>query len=284
MARALWSGSLSFGLVNIPVSVVSAVRDKDIRFNLLHDKDGGRIQFRRVCSKDGKEVPNDHIVKGYDLGADQYVTFTEEELEALAPGGSKAIEIEDFVDQVDIDPVYYDKPYILVPGKNANKAYALLLAALQGTDKVGIARMTWHGKQQLVAIRAKQGLLCLETMQFSDEVVPTSPILAELELPAPDAKQLKLAQQLIASLEAPFDPERYKDEHREAVQAAIDTKAKGHDVVESPQPAATPKTMDLMAALEASLQAKTRRAGRAPAKARPASRPASKRATVKAHR
>lgn len=255
MARAIWSGSINFGLVNIPIKLVTAVKDKDIRFNQLHAKDGARIKYKKVCAKDGDEVPNDQIVKGYEIAAGKYVTLTDEELEAADPKATRTVDIEDFVDQVEIDPMYYDKPYFLVPDKNAHKAYLLLLEALVASDKVGIARMVMHDKEHLVAIRARDGALVLETMYFHDEIVPVSSLKEDLESDAAhaDKRQVDLAQQLIESLSAEFNPKKYKDHHRDRVQKIIETKAAGKAIVSEPAAAPTGRTADLLIALEASL-------------------------------
>lgn len=263
MARAIWSGSINFGLVNIPIKLVTAIREKEIRFNQLHEKDGARIKYKKVCAKDGDEVPNDEIVKGYEVSAGQYVTLTDEELEAADPKRTRAVEIEDFVDQVQIDPMYYDKPYFLVPDKNAHKAYRLLLEALVETDKVGIARMVMHDKEHVVAIRAKEGALVMETMYFHDEIVPVSSLKEDLEaenVGAADKRQVALAQQLIESLSAEFEPKKYKDHHRERVQEIIEKKAAGKKITVEPSAAPAGRTADLLVALEASL-AKAKKSG-----------------------
>ena len=255
MARAIWSGSINFGLVNIPIKLVTAVRDKDLKFNQLHEKDGARIRYKKVCAKDGEEVPNDEIVKGYEISAGHYVKLTDEELEAADPKATRQVEIEDFVDQVQIDPMYYDKPYFLVPDKNAHKAYRLLLEALVETDKVGLARMVMHDKEHLVAIRARDGALVMETMYFHDELVPVSSLKEELEgeTGPTDKRQIALAQQLIESLSAEFEPKKYKDHHRERVQEIIEKKSAGKKIVAEPVSAPAGRTADLLVALEASL-------------------------------
>ena len=261
MARALWSGSINFGLVNIPIKVVTAVKDKDIRFNQLHAKDGARIRYKKVCAKDGEEVPSDEIIKGYEIVAGQYVTLTDEELEAADPKRTRTVDIEDFVDQVDIDPMFYDKPYFLIPDKNAHKAYKLLLEALVESDKVGIARMVMHDKEHLVAIRAKEGALVMETMYFHDEIVTVASLKEDLQGDEGrvDKRQVDLAQQLIESLSAEFEPNKYKDNYRERVQSIIETKAAGKKIVAEPTATPAGRTADLLLALEASLaKAKTK--------------------------
>jgi DNA end-binding protein Ku len=257
MPRSIWSGAISFGLVNVPVKLFSAVSRKTVRFNQLNRDTGNRIQQKRVDPETGEEVSYDQIVKGYELTKDRYVIVTPEELDALDPERTRTIDIEDFVDLDEIDPVYYDHPYYLVPDKGAAKAYGLLLGAMKEAGKVAIARVVLRSKEQLVAIRPAEDVLMMETMIFHDEVVPSDDIeeLPEAkELKASD-RELAMAQQLIDSLTADFDPSRYHDEYREKVLELIERKAQGEEIAvqpEAPQPARVP---DLMAALEASLAA-----------------------------
>jgi DNA end-binding protein Ku len=254
MARSIWRGALSFGLVNVPVKLYSAVSKKTVRFNQLHDEDGQRIQMKRVCSADGEEVPYENIVKGYEISPDRYVVISPEELEALDPAKTRTIDIEDFVDLDEIDPLFYEHPYYLVPDTGAAKAYNLLLAALEQTNKVAIARVVIRSKESLTAIRPANGVLTMETMLFSDELVPVDSLD---ELPDEDVKatdrEVQMARQLIESLATDFEPEKYRDEYRERVLELIGAKAEGQEIAvpELPeQPTAVP---DLMAALEASL-------------------------------
>jgi DNA end-binding protein Ku len=257
MPRSIWSGAISFGLVNVPIKLYSAVNRKTVRFNQLNKDTGNRIQQKRVDPDTGEDVTYDQIVKGYELTKDRYVVITPEELDALDPEKTRTIDIEDFVDLDEIDPVYYDHPYYLVPDKGAAKAYGLLLGAMKESEKVAIARVVIRSKEQLVAIRPSGDILMMETMLFHDEVVPSDDI-EELpdaqEIKASD-RELKMAQQLIDSLSSAFEPERYHDEYREKVLELIERKASGEEIVvqpEAPQPARVP---DLMAALEASLAA-----------------------------
>jgi DNA end-binding protein Ku len=228
-----------------------------VRFNQLNKDTGNRIQQKRVDPETGEEVSYDQIVKGYELTKDRYVVITPEELDSLDPEKTRTIDIEDFVDLDEIDPVYYDHPYYLVPDKGATKAYGLLLGAMEQAGKVAIARVVIRSKEQLVAIRPSGDVLMMETMLFHDEVVPSDEIdeLPESqELKASD-RELKMAQQLIDSLSSEFEPERYRDEYREKVLELIERKASGEEIAvqpEAPQPARVP---DLMAALEASLAA-----------------------------
>jgi len=285
MPRAIWSGSISFGLVNIPVKVVTAVSDKEIHFHMLHAKDGARIKFKRVCPKEEVEVDNADIVRGYEVGRGEYVTFTDAELAAADPSAARTIDISEFVALDEIDPSYYDKAYYLVPDKNADKPYALLLAALQKTEKVGIAKVVMRDKEYLVAIRAKGEALMMETMHFAEEVVAPETVTADLKvLPKDvDRKQLALAQELIASLTEEFDPARHANSHREKVLAMVEAKIKGHKVVNEPAAPAAAKAMDLVSALESSLAKARTRANRAqPPAALRRPRPAAK-ARKRAH-
>ncbi len=256
MARAIWSGSISFGLVNIPVKLFSAVSHKEVRFHMLHDADGARIQLKRFCSAEEKEVPYEHIVKGYELSKGRYVTITSEELEAADPRGARTIEIEDFVEIGEIDPIYYDQTYYLAPDRGAGKAYGLLLEAMRTSGKVGIARVVLRTKQALCCVRPMGAALAISTMNYADEIVPQR----DLELgepPAPAARELEMAERLVGSLTTRFEPERYHDEHREKVLALIEKKAAGeHVVAPSIEPAA--KVVNLADALAASLAAARR--------------------------
>jgi DNA end-binding protein Ku len=258
MARSIWSGAISFGLVNVPVKLYSAVSRKTVRFHQLNGKTGHRIAQKRVDSATNEEVSYEDIVKGYELTKESYVVITPDELEALDPEKSRTIDIEDFVDLGDIDPVYYDHPYYLVPDKGAAKAYGLLLNAMRESDKVAVARVVLRSKEQLVAIRPAPGdVLMMETMIFADEVVPPDQIedLPDAkELKASD-RELKMAQQLIDSLSSDFEPEKYRDEYREKVLELIERKAAGEEIAVQPEAPQPKKVPDLMAALEASLAA-----------------------------
>ena len=267
MARSIWSGSISFGLVNIPIKVVTAVTDKDIHFHLLHEKDNARIKFKRTCPKEEVEVPNEEIVRGFEVGRGEYVTFTDEELASADPTAARTIDISEFVALAEIDPSYYDKSYYLIPDKNADKPYTLLLAALQKTEKVGIAKVVMRDKEYLVAIRAKGDALMMATMHFTEEVVPPEAVTADLKLSPKDVDkaQMKLAEQLIEGLTEEFDPEKHTNTHRERVQAMIEAKMKGHKVVAEPMAAPAAKTVDLMSALETSLAKVRAKRGERPA-------------------
>jgi DNA end-binding protein Ku len=257
MPRSIWSGAISFGLVNVPIKLYSAVSRKTVRFHQLNERTGNRIQQKRVDPSTGEEVAYDDIVKGYELTKDSYVVIRPDELEALDPEKSRTIDIEDFVDLSDIDPVYYDHPYYLVPDKGAGKAYGLLLGAMKESGKVAIARVVLRSKEQLVAIRPAGDVLMMETMIFHDEVVPPDEIedLPDAQDLKASERELKMAQQLIDSLSSEFEPDRYHDEYREKVLELVERKAQGEEIAvqaEAPEPTKVP---DLMAALEASLAA-----------------------------
>ncbi|MFP5319223.1 MAG: Ku protein [Acidimicrobiia bacterium] len=255
MPRPIWSGAISFGLVNVPVKLFSAVSPKDVRFHQIDAKSNSRVKQKRVSSTTGEEVPYEDIVKGYELRPDTYVTITPEELDALDPKATKTIDIEDFVDLDQIDPVFYERPYYLVPDKGGAKAYALLRAAMTESNKVGIARVVLRTKQYLAAIRAKGDVLVLETMLYPDEVNPTE----DLDVPGEEVevtpREEKMARQLIDSLTTDFDPDKYHDEYRERVLALIEQKASGQEIVVEEAAEEPAKVVDLMAALEASLAA-----------------------------
>jgi len=256
MPRAIWSGAISFGLVNIPVKLYSAVSRKTVRFHQIDAESGQRIRQQRVNPASGDEVPYEQIVKGYEISPDKYVTITPEELEALEPQKTRTIDIEEFVDLEQIDPIFYDHPYWLVPDKGAGKAYKLLLDAMRDADKVAVARVVIRSKENLVALRAYDGAITMETMLFPDEVVQPDSI-EELSAVDGDVKttkrELDMAKQLIESLSADFDPSQFRDEYRERVLDMIERKAAGETItVEAPEPERK-EVPDLMAALEASI-------------------------------
>ncbi len=257
MARAIWSGAISFGLVNVPVKLYSATSPKTVRFHQLSSKTGARIKQKRVDPTTGDEVPFEEIVKGYEITPDRYVTIAPEELDALDPKATRTVDIEEFVDLVDIDPIFYDHNYYLAPTAGGAKAYKLLLDAMREAGKVGIGRVVLRSKQQLCALRPAGDALTLTTMLFGDEVLSPDRIdeLDALGDAEASDRELKMAQQLIASLSADFEPTKYHDEYRERVLELIERKAAGEEIAVQPQaeePAAAP---DLMAALEASLAA-----------------------------
>jgi DNA end-binding protein Ku len=290
MPRAIWSGAISFGLVNVPVKMYSAVSRKTVRFNQLDGKDGTRIQQKRVNPKTGEEVPYERLVKGYELSPERYVVITPEELDAIEPRKTRMIEIEDFVQLDDIDPIYYDHPYYLAPGKGATKAYVLLLRAMEESRRVGIARVVIRSKEQLVAIRPRNGVLCMETLLFGDEVVSPDDLDDVPDVEEVDAgeREIAMANDLIDSLATEFDPSKYHDEYRERVLDLIERKAEGEEIAVQPPEEEPAEVPDLMAALEASIAAAKRQGGKrdgkpkkAPAKKARANKARSKKATAK---
>ncbi len=297
MARSIWTGAISFGLVTVPVKLYSAVNRKTVRFHQLSGKTGARIAQKRVDPQTGDEVAYEDIVKGFELSPDRYVVIEPAELDTLQPKKTKTIEIEDFVELAQIDPIFYDHPYYLAPGPGGAKPYRLLLEAMAETEKVAIARVVIRSKEQLVAIRAMGDVLEMATMLFSDEV--SSPERLD-ELPDPKEvkttkREVDVAKQLIGSLAADFEPDKYRDTYREEVLALIERKAEGKEIAMQPEaedvPAPSP---DLMSALKASLDAVRERTGesgkgaaakkrkpaakKAPAKKAAAKKPAGKKA------
>jgi DNA end-binding protein Ku len=275
--QAIWTGSISFGLVTVPVRLVSATKSRDVRFNQLEAATGARIRYRRVSDQTGEEVPNDQIVKGYELENGHYVVLENDELAALKPTASRMIEIEDFVDLSEIDPVYFEQPYYLVPDKDAAKAYRLLARVMEDENKVAVGRFVLRSKEALVAIRPVDGMLCLETMRYADEVLAPERELVDSQ-PEPSERELEMARQLVDTLASSFDPEKYHDEYREEVLALIERKAAGEEIVAPAAPEEPAKVLDLMAALEASL-ARTgtkQREGGATVAERPAKKAAKK--------
>src|SRR3954468_9634062 len=216
-SRPIWSGSISFGLVTIPVRLFTAVREKRLSFRTLHDQDKVPLRQKMFCPADGKEVHPEHMIKGYEIEKDRFVIIDQEELEAAAPKSSKAIEIQDFVELDEIDPLFFDRPYYVAPKPEGAKPYKLLLEAMEKTKKVGIAKVVMWNKEYLAALRPLEGALVLETMHFSDEVVPASHV-GGLEVKSKvDDRELKMAQQLIDTLSTKWKPDKYHDEYREQV-------------------------------------------------------------------
>jgi DNA end-binding protein Ku len=281
MARAIWSGSISFGLLNVPVKLYSAVSKQTVRFRELREGDGSRVKHKRVAESDGKEVPYEKIVKGYEYAPDQYVVLTRDELSELEPQRSRTIEIQDFVDLDDIDPIYFEQPYYLGPDKGAARAYALLVQAMKESRKVAVARFVLRNKEHLAAIRPMEDVLTLTTMRFHDEV--TSPkdldgeVFEEEKPKKPDQREIQMAKQLIESLTGDFKPDSYRDEYREELLELLERKAEGKEVVSAPTEEPKPtKAPDLMAALEESLAAvkgeEAKSDGKAKTKAKSSSR------------
>jgi DNA end-binding protein Ku len=275
MPRSIWTGAISFGLVNVPVKLYSAVQRKTVRFNQL-DSDGNvRIKMQRINPVTGEEVPYERLVKGFELGPDRYVIVEPEELEALEPHRTKTIDILDFVELADIDPIFYDHPYYLAPGAGGSKPYKLLLDAMRETGKVGIAKVVIRQKEALVALRPHGNLLQMDTLIYFDEVVPQDRIddLPGDEIETSD-RELAIAKQLVETLATEWNPEQYKDEYREKVLELIEQKAAGEEVAVQPEAPAAAPVPDLMSALKASLDAVKTERKPAPKKKAPAKRKA----------
>ncbi|GGI05474.1 non-homologous end joining protein Ku [Egicoccus halophilus] len=256
MPRAIWNGAISFGLVNIPVKLVTATQSKKVSFREVRRGDNSRIRHRKVAANDGEEVTQDQIVKGYEIAPDRYVVLDPDELKALDPGRSRAIDIEDFVDLADIEPLQYESSYYLLPGEMGGKSYELLRRAMQETGKAGVARFTLRSKQYLAVLRPVGPALAVSTLLYHDEVVSPAQLDGLPEDVEVADRELTMASSLIESMTVAWDPTRYEDEHRQRVLELIERKAEGEDLAE----ASTPErdagdVVDLMAALEASLSA-----------------------------
>ena len=258
MARPLWSGTISFGLVNVPVKAYTAVRDHDVHFHQLDKQTGSRIRYEKVAEKSGKEVESDDIEMGFEIRKGRYVTFDKKELEELRPESTRAVEVTDFVTLEEIDPIYYERTYWLAPADEpAKRAYHLLLSVMEDGQRVGIGTVVMRNKQYLAAIRPLDGVLAMSTMRFADEVVPRSEID---ELPRrrtkPEAKSLRMATQLLDAMSSDWDPRRYHDTFTEELRARIEAKDKGKEIVGDTEPSEDRgKVVDLMAALQESVEA-----------------------------
>lgn len=268
----MWSGALNFGLVNVPIKLFTAIQEKRVHFHLVHDADGARIREKRVCSKDGKEVPYAHVSRAFELAKGKHVVLTPEELEQLAVKANRACEIEAFVDLASIDPVLFDSTYYAVPDKHAVKPYQLLVEAMRRSAKAGIARIILRTRESLCAVRPTGDGLAITTLHYANEVRSHRDLD---EMPAKVArsfseKELKMANQLIESLSGEFEPSRHKDQYRERVLALVGRKSKGQEVVSEAEAPAPVQVVDLVDALERSLAAKTRHGHDA---ARPSLRP-----------
>jgi len=295
MPRAIWSGTISFGLVSIPIKLFGAVSRKSVHFNQIDTRTSSRIKQKRVSEADGSEVPPEALAKGYQLASGEYVLVSDEELGALDPKASRTVEIEEFVDQADIDPVFYDSAYLVAPDQATLKPYALLQRAMEESGKVGIARFVMRTKQYLAAIRPVDGRLMLSTMVYADELnspeeIPELDAVADIDV---SDKEVAMARQLIESLGAEFEPARFRDTYRDQVLELIDRKASGAtEIVTAPEEPAAAKVVDLMSALEASVAAAKSARKRHPSaggaeeateepEARPAKKVAAKRSTAK---
>jgi DNA end-binding protein Ku len=281
MPRAMWKGAISFGLVTIPVSVYPATEEKTLRFNQLHDEDGGRIRMKRVCSIDGEEVGYEHIVKGYEYEKDRYVILSDDDFEAIPVESSRAIDIQQFVDLEEIDPMLYKKSYYLVPEETGARAYALLREALNKAGKVGIAKVSFRDKEHLAALRFRDEAFVLETMFWPDEIREADFGGVDVDT-KPRPNELEMAQTLIDNLTADWNPEEFSDEYRESLLRVVEAKINGEEIeVVEAEPAA--KVVDLMEALKASVAAAKKETKAEPAskKKTAAKKPAAKKTTAR---
>ncbi len=249
----IWTGTISFGLVTVPIKLVPATKNHDISFNQLDSETGERIRYKRMAEKSGSVVPNENIVKGYEIEPDKYVVISPQELKTLSPKTTQTIDIDSFVDLDEIDPIYFESPYYATAQKKAEKPYALLVDAMEKMHKVAVGRFVLRDKEHLVAIRPIDGVLCIETMRYADEVEPAAKFRPELT-EKPTEKELKMAQQLIETLAATFDPEQFHDEYRNQVLDLIEKKKVGEEIVATPQEEEEAQVVDLMEALEASVK------------------------------
>src|SRR3954465_2804858 len=251
MARSIWNGTIAFGLMTVPVKLHTATESKSVHFHDVHLDDGARIEHRLFCSKEDKEVPYKQVVKGFEVADGEYVVLDKDEIAAAAGDGAHVIDVEHFVDAADIDPVFFDKTYYLGAGDDGGQPYRLLHDALEKTGRAGIGRFTFHDREYLTAVRARDGVLVLHTLRFADELVPAGDIAVAAPSRSPGDREVKMAAQLIDTLHEKFKPEKYEDEYRAAVLDVVKRKAKGEEVVvDEPDDDDAP---DLMATLKASL-------------------------------
>jgi DNA end-binding protein Ku len=260
MARSIWNGTNAFGLMTVPVKLHTATESKTVRFHEVHLDDGARIEHRRFCSKEDEEVPFKEVVKGFEVAEDEYVVLDKEEIAAAAGDGAHRIDVEHFVDVADIDPVFFEKTYYLGAGEDGAQPYRLLHDALDQTGRAGIGRFTFHDREYLTAVRARDGVLVLHTLRFADEIVPGEDIDVAAPSRGPGEREVKMAAQLIDTLYEKFKAEKYEDDYRRAVLEVIERKAKGEDIVAVDEPG-TDDSADLMATLKASLDG-ARKGGR----------------------
>ncbi|MGH2690061.1 MAG: Ku protein, partial [Actinomycetota bacterium] len=252
--RSLWKGAITFGLITVPVGLYSAVEERDVHFHLLDSRDGSRIRYQRVNAKTGKEVDRDDIVKGYEFERGRYVTFTEDELDRIPAESFRTIDVVQFADADQIDPVYFQSAYHLAPEESGVKAYALLAQALEQSGRVGLAKVTLRDKERLAVLRARDGVMVLETMNWPDEI--RQPPFDPARTPQVSAKEVEMAQRLIDELTDGFDPGRFHDEYRERLEQAIQSKIKGDEISIAEEEAPRSEEVgDLMEALRASVEA-----------------------------
>jgi len=279
MPRSMWKGAISFGLVTIPVSVYPATEEKTLRFNQLHDDDGGRIRMKRTCSVDGEEVTFDHIVKGYEYEKDKYVILTEDDFDKVPVESSRAIDIVQFVDLDEIDPMLYKKSYYLIPEETGAKAYALLREALSQENKVGVSKVSFRDKEHLAALRFKDDAFVLETMYWPDEIRAAEFGDVDVDVKVRD-QELEMAKSLIENLTSEWNPEEFTDEYREALLKIVEAKIAGEEIeVVAPEP--TAKVVDLMEALKASVAAAKKKTADEPTARTAAKKTAAKKTAAK---
>jgi DNA end-binding protein Ku len=254
MPRSIWNGTISFGLAHVPVKLYSATESKTVHFHEVHLSDGARIEHRRLCSKEGKQVPYKEVVKGFEVSEDEYVVLEKDEVKAAAGARGKVVEIEEFVPEDAIDPVFFEKTYY-VGARDDDEAYRVFHAALKQTERVAIGRFTFHDREYLAAVRPLDGVMALHTMRFHDELVEPGDLDVTIPRKGPSKQEAKMAEQLVDSLHTDFEPSDYEDTYREAVLDLIDRKAKGKKI-ERADLEPREETSDLAAALEASLKGK----------------------------
>jgi DNA end-binding protein Ku len=278
MARPVWSGAISFGLVNVPVKAYPAVRDHDVHFHQIDRRTGARIRNRKVSAETGKEVESDDIEMGFEVEEGRYVTFEKGELDELRPASTRSIDVTDFVALEDVDPMYYERTYWLAPdGEAGKRAYQLLRAAMEDRDRVAIGTVVMRNKQYLTAIRPLDGALAMSTMRFADEVVPRSDVDEVPDRRAkPEPKMLRMATALVDSLAGDWDPGQYRDTYTEELRERIAAKEAGEEITAEPTPEAEGKVVDLMEALQASVEGSRKRGGRGGGGRRRTSRPRSR--------
>lgn len=253
MARAIWNGAINFGLVHIPVSVWKATRPQDVHFRTLHAKDHAPLEQKRFCSVEQIEVPNDEIVKGFEISSGEFVVVDSDELEALEPENPHSIDIADFVELAEIDPIYFETAYYLAPGKGAAKPYSLLVAAMEQSGRAAIARFVMRTKEHLVIMRPVGNAITLSTLFYADEVMPVDEVPGIPKSARPSKQELEMAIRLVDSMTKPFEPENYEDKHRERIMELLEEKAKGKKIAAPAKQAEPAKVIDLVSALQASL-------------------------------
>ena len=254
MPRAIWTGAISFGLVNVPVRMYSAIDEHKLHFNYIHEKDGSRIGYETVCKEEGKPVPEDEIVKAFEWEKGEYVPMRDEDFEKAQEDSYKSIDIRDFVDYDDIDPIFFERSYYLGPQDGAEKVYALLVRAMEESGRAAIAKFVMRDKQNLGCLRVSDGTLLLEKMYFADEIRSADGIAPDVKKGDVDKREVEMAQALIDKLYGPFEPEQYTDTYRDTLCEIIKAKRKG-ETIEEAKPEKPKAAPDLMAALQASLEA-----------------------------